>query len=135
MRIVPLASAPNQSFTLTIDGVRWALALKEARGVLCVDIVRDGVILLSGTRALAGEALIPYRYLQTANFIFVTVGDEMPDWSEFGRSQVLVYVTQEEIDVLTRPSAFEALAVFDPPPLLYTDEGFYITTDLSLIHI
>ena len=129
MKIITLATLPNQSFTFTIDNVRWGMVVKEAAGVMVVDIARDGVPLLTGTRALAGEALIPYRYLETANFIFVTIADALPDWRQFGASQTLVYVTEAEIAALPQITVGEILAMTSKVEYIFTDDGLYITTD------
>lgn len=127
MRLVPLAATPNQAFTVTIDGVRWSLRLVDAERAMAVDVSRDGVLLLSGYRAVAGEPLIPYRYLQTANFVFLTASDEMPEWSLFGVSQVLVYLSAGEVAALPQMT----LGEMDATALSYltNDEGFYLTSD------
>lgn len=129
MRILTLATLPNQSFTFTIDNVRWEMTVKEAAGVVVVDITRDSVPLLRGSRALAGEALIPYRYLETANFIFVTVSDALPDWRQFGASQTLVYLSQAEIAALPQITVGEILALTSKVEYIFTDDGLYVTTD------
>lgn len=129
MRIVPLASAPAQAFTLTIDGVRWGVAIKEARGVMCADISRNSEILLSGMRVLAGEVVIPYRYLQTANFLFLTAQNELPNWRQFGVSQLLVYLSAGETAATPQITVGEILAAQRRIGYLTTDDGFYITTD------
>lgn len=127
MRIVPLASAPNQAFTITLDGVRWSLRLLDIGDVTAVDVARDGVLVLSGCRVVAGEPLIPYRYLQTANFIFLTSSKELPVWSLFGVSQILVYLSAAEMDALPRMTVGEMTRL--DISYLTTDEGFYLTTD------
>lgn len=129
MRVVPLASTPNQSFTLTIDDVRWTLAVKVARGVMCADVGRDGVLLLSGVRVVAGEPIIPYAYLQTGNFLFLTIANEMPDYRAFGVSQSLVYLSAAEIAGVPAWTVGEALAASAQVGYLFTDKGLYLTTD------
>jgi hypothetical protein len=129
MRVVPLAATPNQSFTSTIDGVRWGLAIKAINGAMVCDVARNGAVLLSGVRALAGEAIIPYAYLADGNFLFLTAADAMPDWRLFGVSQLLVYMTAAEIEALPAPLAYDALKAFNPSPFIFTDGGLYITTD------
>lgn len=133
MRVIPLARVANQSFTLTLDNVRWGVSVKEARGVMCADVTRDGVTLVRGSRLAAGEAVIPYRYLQTANFIFVTIDDELPAWRQFGVSQTMVYLTADEIAAIeSNPSTIGELAPFVPSYLL-DPNGFYLTTDTGEI--
>lgn len=129
MRIVPVASIPNQAFTVTIDNVRWGLALKDARGVMVADVTRDDIRLLSATRVLAGEAIIPYAYLQTGNFLMLTDQNQLPEWGQLGVSQVLVYLSAAEIAALPQMTVGEIDALTAQVEYLFTDEGFYITTD------
>lgn len=129
MRVVPLAATPNQSFTLTIDEIRWVIAIKDLGGVLAFDVTRDGERLLSGTRACAGEPIIPYAYLQYGNFIFTTVNDTLPSWQSFGISQILVYLNQAETNQIPPGSLGGAFNV----EYLTDDHGFYLTTDTGEI--
>lgn len=129
MRVVPLAATPNQSFTVTLDNVRWAIRLATAAGVTVCDIARDGVELLRGVRALAGQPLIPYKRLETGNFIFVVDGDELPAYAQFGVTQTLVYLSPAEIAaVMASTVTYDDIVPFQPSALL-TDDGFYLTTD------
>lgn len=131
MRVIPLTAVPNQSFTLTIDGVRWVLGIKEAKRVMVCDVSRDGELILSGSRVLAGETLIPYEYLQSGNFIFITGGDELPDWTRFNASQTLVYLSEAELADFSNLTIGEILALTNRVEYLFTDDGFYITTDVG----
>lgn len=109
MRLIPLANTPNQSFTVQLDNVRWELVVRTARGCMCADVDRDNVALLRGVRLVAGQPIIPYAYLQTGNFIFLSVDDALPDWSQFGVSQTLVYFSAAEIAALPAPRATDML--------------------------
>lgn len=97
MRIIPLSAIPNQEFSVRLDDTRLVLRIKEARGVMVADVQRDDLVLVSATRVLAGELIIPYTYLQQGNFLILTVDDELPDWRQFGVTQTLVYLTEEEM--------------------------------------
>lgn len=129
MRIVPINTVPNQAFTATIDGVRWVLSIKSTNHVMIADIYRDGVLLLSGSRILAGEAIIPYQYLQSGNFLLLTISDTLPDFRVFGVSQLLVYLSMEEIATMPAVSVGGVFASTRTTEYLTTDDGFYLTTD------
>lgn len=129
MRVVPLVKSPNQAFTITIDNVRWGLTFKEARGVMCTDIERDGSFLVRGCRVISGVPIIPYRYLQTANFIFLTNADDAPNWTLFETSQTLVYLSASDLESVKPVTAGEALAAVARTEYIFTDEGFYVTTE------
>lgn len=129
MQVIPVNPIPNQSFTIRIDGIRMALRIKEARGLMVADFTREDVLILTATPLLAGETLIPYSYLQNGNFVVLTTNRELPDWRKFGSSQQLIFLSQEEIDALglgdSAPSAGDKY--------LTTDDFRYITGHGELI--
>lgn len=129
MRVVPLASVANQSFTLTLDNVRWSMRLNAGRGVMSADVNRGGAALLTGARVLAGEPIIPYDYLQTGNFIFVVNNEEMPDYQMFNVSQALVYLSAAEIAGVQPITYGEIVAASTQVEYLTDANGFYLTTD------
>lgn len=129
MRIIPLASIANQSFTLTLDGVRWSLRLNAGRGVMSASVSRDGSTLITGVRVLAGEPIIPYAHLQTGNFIFVVNDDDLPDYQLFNVSQVLVYLSAAEIAAVQPLTYGEIVATSSQVGYLTDADGFYLTTD------
>lgn len=100
MRNIPIIATPNQSLSIRVDDTRLVLRLKEARGVMVADLERDGETVILGTRVLAGEPIIPYRYLEDGNFLLLTIDDALPDWTVFGASQTLVYMTAAEVDAI-----------------------------------
>ena len=110
MQIIDIAQIPNQSFTITLDGVRWDLTIKEANSSMCMDAVADGVPVVTGQRIVAGTPIIPYQYLaQEGNFLIMTENDELQNWERFEVDQVLIYATFDEIaaapsEVLSWPS-------------------------------
>lgn len=98
MDLIELARVPNQSFSVTLEGVRWDITIKQAREVMIVDISRDSIEILRGQRIVAGTPIIPYRYLQEdGNFLLLTDGDELPNWERFEVDQQLIYASAAEI--------------------------------------
>lgn len=97
MRNIPLAAIPNQSLSVRLDAQRLVLRLKEANGVMVADLDRDNVRVLSAARVLAGEPIIPYAYLESGNFMLLTIEDQLPDWREFNATQSLVYMSPSEV--------------------------------------
>lgn len=100
MRNIPITQDPNQDLTVRLDDTRYGLRLKAVNGVMVVDVSIDGVTVLTGSRVLAGEPLIPYEYLQEGNFILLTINDELPDYTQFGVTQSLVYLSPAELAAL-----------------------------------
>lgn len=97
MRTIPITAVPNQSLSVQLDNLRYVLRIKEASGVMVADVERDSVTIITGTRVLAGELIIPYHYLEVGNFIILTVNDELPDWRSFGVSQTLIYLEAADL--------------------------------------
>lgn len=94
---IPLSAEANQEFTVRVGERRFTLRLKETAGVMVADVAVDDVAILSASRVLAGEPIIPYRYLEAGNFVLLTNGDDLPDWRQFGSTQSLLYMTADEI--------------------------------------
>ncbi len=97
---IPLSPVPNQSFSIRATDHNYELTIKAAKGIMAVTIVRDNIILLSNIRAVAQFPLIPYRYLESGNFLILTQNDDLPDYTKFGDSQTLIYANQDELEAL-----------------------------------
>lgn len=98
MQIIDITQVPNQSFTITLEGVRWDLTIKQAETSMLMDAVADGVSVVAGQRIVAGTPIIPYEYLaQDGNFLIMTENDELPNWERFEVDQVLIYAAFDEI--------------------------------------
>lgn len=100
MRDISLSAVPNQTFSTTINGVLWELAIKVAVGIMVADVKRDGVDLVLGQRIVADYPILPYRHLSLrGNFAILTRGGDLPWWEEFGRSQSMVYLEPAEVGI------------------------------------
>lgn len=98
--IIPLGAVPNQSLSIRLEGSRYVLRLKEAGGMMAIDIDRDGDRVVSGMRCAAGTPLLPYEYLerQAGNFMFVSSEPgAIPYWRDFGTRTRLFYLTAAEV--------------------------------------
>lgn len=97
MRTIDLKAIPNQRLTVTLDGVRWELTIKQARNMMMCDVMRDDVYLIRGTRIVANGPIIPYSHLsKNGNFAILTENDELPWWENFESNQILVYWSDED---------------------------------------
>lgn len=97
---VPIVAIPNQTMSIQLDNKQYDLAIYATSGVMAMDVVRDGVTLLTGQRVVSGYPVIPYSALEDGNFIFTTDNEEYPDYLQFGISQSLLFVTAAELSVL-----------------------------------
>lgn len=97
---IQLAAVPNQSFSFTVDENQYDFTIKETNGCMAVTIERDNVLLLSNMRVVCDEPLIPYRYLEDGNFVITCLNDEMPYYTEFGKTQTLLYLSAVELEAI-----------------------------------
>lgn len=101
MRLIPLSSVPNQSFSIQLEGNRWGFTIKQASASMIVNITLNDEIILMGSRLVAGTPVIPYQFLQgSGNFMLLTEDDELPYWERFGVDQQLIYGTFDELSAI-----------------------------------
>lgn len=103
MQVIPLKVIPNQSFSIVLDNSVWNFIIKTTNGIMSVTISLDNVIILEGIRAVANEVIIPAKYQEAGNFLFLTQNFQLPDYTQFGITQLLVYVTAAELAVARTP--------------------------------
>lgn len=97
MQTIPLSALPNQNFTVTLGDDAYNFTLNTCVNITTITLFRNQTLILSGERVPPLTPIIPYEYLESGNFIFVTKNEEYPIYSEFGVSQFLMYVTQDEL--------------------------------------
>lgn len=97
MQIVPVDVIPNQSLSAVLDGRLYDMRFIALANGLAVDIARDNVPLVTGSRVLPGEFLLPYDYLADGNLLMLTENEAIPTWETPG---ILVFVSALELDVI-----------------------------------
>ena len=100
MKEIPLNAIERQSLSVLIDNVMYELSFKLCNGIMAATIVRDGVILIENRRVVAGVGIIPEGHLEDANFLILTYDDDLPYFSDFNTTHVLVYANPEEVVAL-----------------------------------
>lgn len=93
---IPIASVPNQSISFNADGAYWQLHIFQAIESMCMDVKRNGVDVITGTRVYVGEPVMPYPYMYQplyGNFIF----DGEVDFTNFGSECKLFYFDAVEL--------------------------------------
>jgi len=114
---IGLQQEPNQSISVTLDGNFFNIVIKQAFDAMYVTISINSVLTISNVRAVTGTPIIPYEYLENGNFIFLTLNNELPFYTQFGITQSLVYLTAEEVaelkaEVITYNDNINALSSF-----------------------
>ncbi len=95
---IPLQAVPNQLLSVVLDNDYYDLELNFCNSVMSCNITRNNTILQTGIRVVSGYPILPYRYQENGNFIFLTRDQEYPDYTQFGVTQFLIYYSQAEID-------------------------------------
>lgn len=96
MLLIPLAQVPNQALSFNADNALWSIHIYQGDSFMCADIFRNSVSLQRCVRAFGGIELLQYNYMTApnyGNFMF----DEDADWTNFGGSCKLYYLSQAEL--------------------------------------
>lgn len=97
---INLQPVPNQQLSVTFGDIRYNLTLKSVGQVMALDLTIDDRLIYSGLRIVAGTPLIPYRYQEAGNFIFITLNNCLPFYTRFGEDQTLIWASPAELVAL-----------------------------------
>lgn len=128
MQVIPLQPIPNQQFTIVLDNNRWDIGVKLTDGTISVTLSLNNALVAENLRAVAFGRIIPAQYQEAGNFGIATQNGEIPDYTKFGVTQYLVYISAAELAVLRTPAPPPITpAFFDPLgalPLRYEPKGY-----------
>ena len=96
MLLIPLAQVPNQAVSFTADDALWTIHVYQSAKFVCADIAINGEFKINAVRCFGGIQLLQYNYMTApdlGNFLF----DEDADWTNFGGSCTLYYLSQAEL--------------------------------------
>lgn len=117
MQSIPLQAIPNQSFSITLDRNQWNFTLKTTNDVIAVSLTKNNVTLIENLRAVANTLIIPYRYLEDGNFLFLTKNFQLPDYTQFGVTQLLIYLSPADLVISRTPSSDPIIRATDFNPI------------------
>ena len=100
MQVIPLEALPNQQFTVVLDSNQWVVTLKTTNGVISVSLTLNNVDIIDNARACANELIIQSQYLESGNFLFLTQNFDLPNYTQFGTTQSLVYLSAADLTAL-----------------------------------
>lgn len=127
---VPIESIPSQKFSIVLDSNLYQLAIRQATGVVVVSVTRNGVDIIDNLIAAAAAPIIPAKYQEAGNFMFLTANNQLPNYQLFNISQSLFYFTADELAAFrTSPTPPVNAAFFDPVgalPLRFAPQGYVI---------
>lgn len=96
---IPLQAVANQQLSIPLEDARYVLTIKEANGGMVMSVTRDGELIVSNTRIVADQLVLPYAYLHpgAGNFLMSTQDAELVYWDKFGLTQFMAYITVDEL--------------------------------------
>lgn len=128
MKNIPIQAIPNQSFSIILDSNTWNIVLKTVEDITVVSLNLNGVDVVDSARAVAGSFVIPSKYEESGNFIFVTGSNQLPYYTEFGVTQALIYASADELANIRTPIVNPITAAdFNPLgalPLRFSPQGY-----------
>ncbi len=115
MQIIPLQALPSQEFSVPLDNNRWDFTIQYVNGSIAVTLLLNSVPLITGMHIVGGMRIIPSEYEEAGNFVLVTGNYQVPDYTQFGSSQQLIYFSAAELSLIRVPApALLTPAFFDP---------------------
>lgn len=131
MQNIPLQALPNQSMQVPIDDNQWDISLKLTNGTISVTISLNEILLVENVRIVANTLILPYRYEENnnGNFVLSTQSFNIPDYTQFSITQMLFYITPEELTTARNSVPVIITADdFDPAagtlPLRFAPQGY-----------
>lgn len=129
-QVVPLQALPNQSLQIPLDSNQWDISLKAANGFIAATFTLNGVIVQENVHLVSQQMILQYDYEENGNFALITQNDEIPDYTQFGITQQLTYLSQAELlAVRTNEPVIITAADFDPEgalPLRFSPQGYVL---------
>lgn len=100
MKEIPLKAIERQNFTIMLDNKLFDITIKECNGIMAATIIRGDELLVSNRRICAGVPLIPEGHLEEGNFAFITDDDNLPYYTRFETTDVLLYASAAEVEAI-----------------------------------
>lgn len=132
MKIIPIQSIPNQHFSFVLDNNQWDFTLKTTGDQVSASILLNGIDVIDNTRCVAGGWIIPSEYQESGNFTFITLAEQIPDYTQFGVTQYLAYYSAAELAAARVPPTYPITAAdFNPYgalPLRFSPQGYTLAS-------
>lgn len=104
MQLVQISAVPSQQFNITLGGNDYDIKIYSIDGAMAYDLDvnsqildNNGVRLISGFKMFNDVPLLPYPHQEIdGNLLLQISEDELPDYTRFGLSQFLYYLTASE---------------------------------------
>ncbi len=132
MRVIPIKALPNQELSVLLDENQWDITLRDCNGTVACSLSKNSVVIVENARAVAGMRILQAKYQEDGNFAIISTDQGIPDYTQFGITQFLVYASQTELDAsgavprdVITASFFDALGGL---PLRFAPQGYEIAS-------
>jgi len=99
MQTIAIAAVSSQTFSTTLNNVLYNFAIYYTQNGMCYDLSIGGLAVVTGQRIVTGWYLIPFTCYEqgNGNFFLLTENNTLPDYTQFGTTQILIWLTGTEI--------------------------------------
>ena len=97
MQLITVEALPSQSFTITLGGNNYEIKIYSIDGHMAYDLFINSVEIVAGFKMVNDIPLLTYVHQEVSGNILLQIPeDEIPDYNNFGLTQFLYYLTEEE---------------------------------------
>lgn len=132
MQVLPIKTLPNQQLSVILNSNQWDIFIRDVNGAISVSLSKNSVMVAENARAVAGVRILQAAYQEDGNFAIISNNQSVPDYTQFGITQFLVYISPAELEVpLSPPPDIITAAYFDPLgalPLRFAPQDYFAYT-------
>jgi hypothetical protein len=97
MQLINIDALSSQGFTITLGGNNYRVKIYSIDGHMSYDLFINSVEIIAGFKMVNDIPLLAYTHQEVnGNILLQIPEDEIPDYTRFGLSQFLYYLTEEE---------------------------------------
>lgn len=99
MELIKIESIPSQQFTVPLGGNNYDIKIYSIDGHVSYDLSINAEQIVQGFKLVNDILLLPYVHQEVnGNLLLSLPEDEIPAYENFGLSQFLYYLTQDETE-------------------------------------
>ena len=100
MQLIELKNIPNQVFNTTINDAQYRIQIRTMQNLTFLSVWKNEVILFHNQLCVPNEFINPYNYISTdGKFYFRCLDDEYPTYKQFGNTQYLLFLSNDEVNL------------------------------------
>lgn len=97
MELINIEAIPSQRFTVPLGGNNYDIKIYSIDGHMSYDLSINAVEVVTGFKLVNDVPLLPYLHQEVSGNLLLSLPEnEIPDYNNFGTSQLLYYLDEEE---------------------------------------